>query len=156
MAVKSEKTMPGKRSRPRRVKSLGRSSAGPTRDNEFTPEEQARIQARIRARGMTFEVFLPESLADWLRTKLAEGVFCSPKEAAFIAFQQLQGLDEHPLVREQLLKAMIEDALQDPRPGMPADQLRDKFRAQLREWANTEPPTDPKVETDSRINKLKL
>jgi hypothetical protein len=44
---------------------------------DFTPEEQARIQRRIRERGMTFEVFLPEDMADWLREKLAAGVFDS-------------------------------------------------------------------------------
>jgi hypothetical protein len=92
--------------------------SGPIRDNKFTPEERARIQARIRARGMTFEVFLPERLANWLQMKLAEDVFRDPKEAAFVAFQQLKRLDEHPQVREQLLKATIENVIQDPRPGI--------------------------------------
>jgi hypothetical protein len=41
-------------------------SNSPTADNQFTPEEQERIRAHIKAREMTFEVFLPESLADWL------------------------------------------------------------------------------------------
>jgi hypothetical protein len=46
-----------------------------TADNQFTPEEQERIRGHIKARGMTFEVFLPESLADWLRATLAACVF---------------------------------------------------------------------------------
>jgi hypothetical protein len=54
-------------------------SNDPPRDDDFTPEEQERIQAHIKARGMTFEVFLPESLANWLRAKLAEGVFSDAK-----------------------------------------------------------------------------
>jgi hypothetical protein len=55
--------------------------------HEFTPEQEARILANTRARGMTFEVFLPESMADWLRAKIAAGMFTSPGEAAFVAFQ---------------------------------------------------------------------
>jgi hypothetical protein len=65
-------------------------------EGEFTAEEQARIQAHIRARGMTFEVFLPESLTNWLHTKLAEGAFSDAKEAASIALQNLPELDRHP------------------------------------------------------------
>jgi len=45
---------------------------------------------------MTFEVFLPESMADWLRAKIAAGVFTSPEEAAFVAFQDFHELDRHP------------------------------------------------------------
>ena len=65
-------------------------------EEEFTPEERERIRANIKARGMTFEVFLPESLADWLREKIAAGVYQDPGEAAFIAFQDLMELDHHP------------------------------------------------------------
>jgi hypothetical protein len=46
---------------------------------------------------MTFEVFLPESLGNWLRAKLVAGVFSDAKEAAFVAFQYLQELDQHPM-----------------------------------------------------------
>jgi hypothetical protein len=44
----------------------------------FTPQEHERIRAHIRARGITFEVFLPEAIANWLREKLAAGVFKIP------------------------------------------------------------------------------
>lgn len=42
-------------------------------ENEFTPEEWERIRAHLRARGMTFEVFLPERSAEWARAGLASG-----------------------------------------------------------------------------------
>ncbi len=108
--------------------------------HEFTPEQEARIIANTRARGMTFEVFLPESMADWLRAKIAAGVFNSPGEAAFVAFQDLQELDRHPVVRETLLTAMIEASVKDPRRGIPIEEFREQFLAQMREDANTEPP----------------
>jgi hypothetical protein len=89
---------------------------------EFTPEEQARIQRRLRERGMTFEVFLPEDMADWLRGKLAAGVFDDARTAGFVAFQDLLELDRHPQVRRQLLTAMLDASVNDPSPSVPAEE----------------------------------
>jgi hypothetical protein len=91
---------------------------------KFTPEEEARIRRRLRERGMAFEAFLPEEMADWLREKLAAGVFESARDAAFVAFQDLIELDRHPKVRQQLLTAMLEASISDPRPGISAEELR--------------------------------
>jgi antitoxin ParD1/3/4 len=96
------------------------------KDSEFTPEQEERIRAHIRARGMTFEVFLPESIADWLREKIAAGVFKDAREAAFIAFQDLQELDRHPEVRQELLKAMIKASTDDPGPGSSTEEMRER------------------------------
>jgi len=113
-------------------------------DSKFTPEQEERIRAHIRARGMTFEVFLPESIANWLREKIAAGVFSDAREAAFIAFQDMQELDRHPEVRQELLKAMIKAGTDDLGPGISSEEMREKFQARLREYANTEPPNDAK------------
>jgi len=90
---------------------------------EFTPEEQARIQRRIREHGVTFEIFLPEDMADWLREKLAAGVFDSASTAAFVAFQDLIELDRHPKVRRQLMTAMVDASVNDPSPSIPAEEV---------------------------------
>jgi antitoxin ParD1/3/4 len=90
---------------------------------------------------MTFEVFLPESMADWLRAKIAAGMFNSPGEAAFVAFQDLQELDRHPAARQALLTAMIEASVNDPRPGIPIEEVRAQFLAQMREDAKTRIPS---------------
>jgi hypothetical protein len=108
--------------------------------DEFTPEQQERIKAHTRARGMTFEVFLPEESADWLRLKIAAGMFKNPGEAALVAFQDLQALDRHPVARRALLTAMIEASVNDPRPGISIEEFREQFLAQMREDANIEPP----------------
>lgn len=115
--------------------------------SEFTPEEWDRIHAHIRSRGMTFEVFLPEGQAQWLRTKLAAGVFKDAAEAAFVAFQDLRELDRHPEVRKQLLDAMIEKSLSDTRPGIPLEQWHAEHRAQLREWADSSPGKQRRYKT---------
>jgi hypothetical protein len=116
-------------------------SNAPTDEHPFTPEEDARISAHVRARGLTFEVFLPEGIADWLWEKFEAGAYKNPGEAAFVAFQDLRELDRHPAVRTQLLKAMINAAAEDPRPGITIEDWRAKHRATLREYASTEPPT---------------
>src|SRR5260221_14365163 len=108
--------------------------------DEFTSEQQERIKAHTRARGMMFEVFLPEELADWLRLKIAAGMFKNPGEAAFVAFQDLQAFDRHPDARRALLTAMIEVSINDSRPCIPIEEVREQYVAQMREDANTEPP----------------
>jgi antitoxin ParD1/3/4 len=89
---------------------------------------------------MTFKVFLPESLAKWLRKQIAAGHFKDPAEAAFVAFQDLQELDRHPQVRQRLLKAMIQAAIDDPRPSIPIEKVRADHFTQLRRYARTKPP----------------
>jgi Arc/MetJ-type ribon-helix-helix transcriptional regulator len=105
---------------------------------EFTAEQWERIRAQIRARGMTFEVFLPEAQADRLSAQIAAGVFKDAGEAAFIAFQDMWELDRHPELRQALLKAMTQDEL-DSGPGGSLEEIEERHLAQLRAYANTEP-----------------
>jgi antitoxin HicB len=116
-------------------------SAASNDTDALTLEQRERIRANIRARGMTFEVFLPESLADWLRKKLAAGVYTDAKEAAYLAFQDLRELDHHPEVRRELLTAMIKDGLQDSGRTYSPEEVRAELKAMRREYANTEPPS---------------
>jgi predicted RNase H-like HicB family nuclease len=113
----------------------------PAESEAFTMEQHERNRANIRARGMTVEVFLPESLADWLREKIAAGVYADAKEAAYLAFQDLRELDQHPQVRRELLTAMIKDSLAAPGRTYSPAEVRSELRAMVREYANTEPPS---------------
>lgn len=117
-----------------------RSTRGNQQEPAYTPAEQKRIRAHILARGMEFRVFLPEGMADWLRKKVRAGVFQSPSEAAFIAFQDLIELDKHPEARKTLLKAMLDVRINDPRPGIPAEKVFARIRARTRRYARTKPP----------------
>jgi Arc/MetJ-type ribon-helix-helix transcriptional regulator len=91
---------------------------------------------------MTFEVFLPESLADWLRKKIADGVYTDATEAAYLAIQDLRELDRHPEVRCDLLGAMINDALKEPVETFTIEEVRFKLRALRREYADNDPPSE--------------
>ena len=53
----------------------------------------------------------------------------------------MQELDRHPEVRKELLKAMIKASADDPRPGISTEEMRERHRAKLREYANSEPPS---------------
>lgn len=110
-----------------------------TDDRPFAPEEEERIRRRVRERGMSFEVFLPEGMADWLRDKLAAETFESPAEAAFIAFQQMIELDRHPTVKRQLLTATIQASIEDPRPSVPAEEVFAQLKAKLWDLAASDP-----------------
>ena len=105
---------------------------------DLTPEEEERVRRKIRERGLTFEVFLPETMADWVKEKVAAGLFEDPAEAAFVAFQTFIDLHEHPEIQEQLLKAVIEDSINDPRPGIPAEQVFADLEARIRNLAEPE------------------
>ena len=94
-----------------------------------------------KSRVPPFEVFLPEQLADWLRELLAAGVFKDAGEAAFIAFQEMQELDRNPDIRKALLNAIMKASADDPRPGISTEEMLERQRAKLREYANTEPPS---------------
>lgn len=98
---------------------------------DTTPEEAARMRENSRERGMTFEVFLPEGLSDWLQELLTKGVFESPKEAAFVAFQSLRDLHTHPKIQKQLLTAMLEASINDPSPVVPTEEAFDRLKRQL-------------------------
>lgn len=116
-----------------------------------TRAEQRRIRAHILARGMTFKVFLPESLANWLRKKIRAGVFHDPAEAAFVAFQDLHELDRHPKVRRELLKGMLQAAIEDPRPGIPAEKVAAKLRSKTLRYARTKPPRPKPLPKSKRL-----
>jgi len=90
---------------------------------------------------MTFEVFLPESLADWLRKKIADGVYTDATEAAYLAFQDLREFDRHPEVRRDFPGAMITDALKEPVETFTIEEVCAQLRALPREYADRDPPS---------------
>jgi hypothetical protein len=110
----------------------------------FSKTEEARIRAHIRAEGIEFRVFLPSDLADWLRGQVEVGVYSDVKEAAFVAFQELRDLSEHPAVRAQLLCAVIRSRLDevDATPVVSAsiEEVRARLAARQDEWARTAAP----------------
>lgn len=105
-------------------------------NRRFSVEARALIRARNRERGLTFEVFLPTDLADWLRQQISTGVFEDESEAALVAFQDLQALSRHPTARQALLDAMLNTAISDPRESTTLEDLRAEYEAHVQELAS--------------------
>ena len=69
------------------------------------------------------------------RREFSEGTFTDPSEAAFVAFQRFIKLWDHPEVEKQLLRAVLDERMNDPRPGTPAEQVFADMEADVRKMA---------------------
>ena len=82
---------------------------------------------------MRFEAYLPPALADWLLAQIERGTFRDPSEAVFVIFGEHEELEPHSDLRQELLKRSLQAALDDPRPGIPAEEVFSKLRARMQE-----------------------
>lgn len=94
--------------------------------------KQARaLHARAEAGGLRFEAYLPPDLATWILDKIAAGAFTDPSEAVFVMLGEQQELEPHADLRQEALRRTLQAAMDDPRPGIPAEEvmraLREKF-----------------------------
>jgi antitoxin ParD1/3/4 len=90
--------------------------------------EPIRLQAAEG--GLRFEAYLPPGLAEWVVRLVEQGVFLSPSEAAFVAMQSFQELEEHPDVKQELLKRAVQKGIDSAEQG---DVISgEEFMARLR------------------------
>ncbi|MBO9100772.1 hypothetical protein J5287_22150 [Rhizobium sp. K1/93] len=91
---------------------------------------------------MIFEAYLPPDLAVWLLDRIERGAFVDPSEATFVLLGEARDLEPHVDLRNELLKRVIQAAIDDPRPGIPVEDvmesLRKKFENPLPEPAKWE------------------
>ena len=115
-------------------------------DDELSAEARTQSVAQAQALrkqaqegGLRFEVYVPPQLAEWLLGLIERGVFISPAEAAFVILGEHRELEPHADLRHALLKRIIQSSIDDPRPGIPAEEffekMRQKFAAPLPEPA---------------------
>ena len=107
---------------------------------QYGTEEPEQLPAPAHVGATSFEILLPEDLAAWLREKIAHGVYRDAREAALLAFQDMQELDQYPEVRLRLFDATIQALLDDPDPSVPAEQILAELRAQTRDWGRPKAP----------------
>jgi antitoxin ParD1/3/4 len=107
-------------------------------------EEKARNMAHAMALrgqaqkgGLRFSVYLPPRLADWILGLVEKGTFVDPSEAVFVMLQEAQELEPHHDLRRELLKRTLQAAEDDPRPGIPAEEVFRRLKA------NCASPPDP-------------
>lgn len=103
-------------------------------------EEKAKNIAQAKALrqqaqegGLRFEVYLPPALAEWLLDLIEREVFVDPSEAAFVILGEHRDLEPHADLRQELLRRIIQAALDDPRPGIPGEEFFEKMRKKFAE-----------------------
>lgn len=98
--------------------------------------------------GLRFDAYLPPALATWLLDQIERGIFRDPSEAVFVLLGEAAELEPHTDLRKELLRRRLDAAINDPRPGIPAEQvfaeLRKKFSSPQPEpaaWTSYRPAT---------------
>jgi antitoxin ParD1/3/4 len=87
---------------------------------------------------LRFSAYLPPELACWLLGLVEKGIFLDPSEAVFVILGEHQELESHADLRRELLSRMLQAAMDDPRPSIPAEEVFKKLkekRGTLREAA---------------------
>ena len=89
------------------------------------------LREKAAAGGVVFEAYLPPEFASWILDKVASGVFANPSEAVFVILGEYYELEPHADLREELLRRSIQAAMDDPRPGIPAEEVEREMEQML-------------------------
>ena len=81
------------------------------------------LRARASKGGLRFEAYLPPGLAEWVLDFVERGMFTSPSEAVFVILGEHQDLEPHADLRREIVRRSLEAAMNDPHPGIPADEV---------------------------------
>jgi hypothetical protein len=118
-------------------------------DGWRTAEEKARDIAQARALkeqarkgGLRFEAYLPSGLAEWVLGFVERGVFVDPSEAVFVIFGEYKDLEPHADLRREALKRSLQASIDDPRPSLPFEEVKERMDKLL-----AEPRPEPAVWT---------
>jgi antitoxin ParD1/3/4 len=112
-----------------------------------TAEERARDVAQAGAlkeqaskAGLRFETYLPPDLAAWVLDHVERGVFVDPSEAVFVILGEHRDVEPHIDLRRESLRRSLDAAMNDPRPALSLDEVRERM-----EKFFDEPRPDPAV-----------
>lgn len=101
-------------------------------------EEKARsvtqaitLREQAKVGGLRFGVYLPPGLAEWVLRLVENGTFINPSEAVFVLLQEAQELEPHADLRDELLNRILQTAADDPRPGIPAEDVFKRLKEEL-------------------------
>lgn len=91
------------------------------------------LREQAKKGGLRFEAYLPPALADWLLGAIEQGKFLDPGEAVFVILGEHKELEPYADLRRELLQRRLQSAMDDPRPGIPADEVFAKLDKMLAE-----------------------
>ena len=93
-------------------------------DNYAERDQAKALCEQARAGGLRFEAYLPGDMADWLLAQVERGHFVDPSEAVFAIVGNFHDLEPHRDLRDELLRRLLQAAVDDPRPGIPHEQVQ--------------------------------
>jgi len=97
------------------------------KDRERDIAQAKALRDRAREGGLRFEAFLPPGLAEWVLDLVARGAFTSPSDAACVMLGVQRDLEPHADLRREILKRSVQAAIDDPRPPISAEELRERM-----------------------------
>lgn len=103
------------------------------------------LRTQARAGGLRFEAYLPPDLADWLLGLIEAGTFSDPSEAVFVILGEQHELEPHRDLRDELVRRMVQAALDDPAPTIPHNEVMRDLKRRL-----TAPAATPAAWQSSR------
>jgi antitoxin ParD1/3/4 len=86
------------------------------------------LREQAQKGGLRFQAYLPPSLAEWLLGLIERGVFVDPSEAVFVILGEHKDLEPHADLRRELLKRILQAAMDDPRPSIPGEEAIERLR----------------------------
>ena len=107
-------------------------------DKAHAVEQAKQLRDQAAKGGLRFEAYLPPSLALWLLDLIEQDTFLDPSEAVFVILSEHEELEPHADLRGELFKRRIQAAVDDPRPGIPAEEVMKHLR-ELRKEPRQEP-----------------
>src|ERR1700719_2405244 len=93
-----------------------------------TSRKPRRSGNRRKKGGLRFEAYVPPGLAEWLLELIEQGVFVDPSEAVFVILGEHKDLEPHADLRRELLKRILQAAMDDPRPSIPHEEVMERLR----------------------------
>jgi len=101
-------------------------------DQAHAVEQAKRLRDQAAKGGLRFEAYLPPALALWLLDRVEQGKFLDPSEAVFVILGEHEELEPHADLRQELFKRSIRAAADDPRPGIPDEEVMERLREEFK------------------------
>lgn len=108
-------------------------------------EQATKLKLAAEKAGLEFDGYLAPRDALWALEAIERGVFLSPSEIVAVAVQQFIEMSGHPDLQRELLRRTLQEAMDDPRPSIPAEEAFAKLETYIAESRNHLPARWEKV-----------
>ena len=115
---------------------------------EAAPIAGAALRMQAARGGLRFETYLPPALAEWLFDRIERGDFAEPSEAVVAILGEYRDLEPHADLREELLRRIVQAAIDDPRPALSFEEVERR----MQELVNTPVPEPAVWRTDCQAD----